>query len=110
MKAEFTALTGSVCLDRKERKRAFQNPAQQYGSIVKQVLQNTQNSAYILTVSDQEIAKPLYQYQETDWQFLKQLASSLGLSLVSDSSFFLSAVLHRHAFGYTAGTSGGQRS
>lgn len=36
--------------------------------------------------SDRQTGRTLIQYQETDWEFLKRMASQLGLPLVPDLS------------------------
>ncbi len=52
------------------------------------VTADTEHSACILPGSDMRTGGTLIQYQETDWRFLKRMASQLGLSLVPDTSYY----------------------
>ena len=56
--------------------------------IASTVTADTEHSACILPGSDMRTGGTLIQYQETDWRFLKRMASQLGLSLVPDTSYY----------------------
>lgn len=56
--------------------------------IASAVTADTEHSACILPGSDMRTGGTLIQYQETDWNFLKRMASQLGLSLVPDTSYY----------------------
>ena len=85
--AEITVLSGTVLFDRVKRDRVFQAPGQDYGDITGRVAGNTQNGACILTVPDRKTGMPFFQCGETDWEFLKRVASRMGLPLVADSGW-----------------------
>ena len=56
--------------------------------IANTITADTEHSACILPGSDMQTGGTLIQYQETDWNFLKRMASQLGLSLVPDTSYY----------------------
>ena len=56
--------------------------------IASTVTADTEHSACILPGSDMRTGGTLIQYQETDWRFLKRMASQLGLPLVPDTSYY----------------------
>ena len=56
--------------------------------IANTVTADTEHSACILPGSDMQTGGTLIQYQETDWNFLKRMASQLGLPLVPDTSYY----------------------
>lgn len=62
--------------------------AQTYMGIANTVTADTEHSACILPGSDMQTGGTLIQYQETDWNFLKRMASQLGLPLVPDISYY----------------------
>lgn len=56
--------------------------------IASTITADTEHSACILPGSDMRTGGTLIQYQETDWRFLKRMASQLGLPLVPDTSYY----------------------
>ena len=56
--------------------------------IANTITADTEHSACILPGSDMQTGGTLIQYQETDWNFLKRMASQLGLPLVPDISYY----------------------
>ena len=77
-------LTGvTFVLDLMPRSRSFQDTTMTYRQVVEDVLSDTPNaSADFSEVANQTINKPIIQYQETDWDFIKRLASMLGVQLL----------------------------
>ena len=86
--ADVQAVSGTILLDQKKCNRVFQKKAQTYMGIANTVTADTEHSACILPGSDMQTGGTLIQYQETDWRFLKRMASQLGLSLVPDTSYY----------------------
>ena len=86
--ADVQAVSGTILLDQKKCNRVFQKKAQTYMGIANTVTADTEHSACILPGSDMQTGGTLIQYQETDWNFLKRMASQLGLSLVPDTSYY----------------------
>ena len=81
-------MSGTILLDQKKSDRVFQKKVQTYMGIASTVTADTEHSACILPGSDMRTGGTLIQYQETDWRFLKRMASQLGLSLVPDTSYY----------------------
>ena len=86
--ADVQAVSGTILLDQKKCNRVFQKKAQTYMGIANTVTADTEHSACILPGSDMQTGGKLIQYQETDWNFLKRMASQLGLPLVPDISYY----------------------
>ena len=86
--ADIQAVSGTILLDQKKSNRVFQKKAQTYMGIANTITADTEHSACILPGSDMRTGGTLIQYQETDWNFLKRMASQLGLSLVPDTSYY----------------------
>ena len=81
-------MSGTILLDQKKSNRVFQKKVQTYMGIASTVTADTEHSACILPGSDMRTGGTLIQYQETDWRFLKRMASQLGLPLVPDTSYY----------------------
>ena len=86
--ADVQAVSGTILLDQKKCNRVFQKKVQTYMGIASAVTADTDHSACILPGSDMRTGGTLIQYQETDWRFLKRMASQLGLPLVPDTSYY----------------------
>ena len=86
--ADVQAVSGTILLDQKKCNRVFQKRAQTYMGIANTITADTEHSACILPGSDMQTGGTLIQYQETDWRFLKRMASQLGLPLVPDTSYY----------------------
>ena len=79
-------------LDHEKKSRSFQDAEATYGQIVNEVLSDCPGAVALLCrekEADTPIGKPLIQYRETDWMFIKRLAGMLGISLVSDYRTFV---------------------
>ena len=86
--ADIQAVSGTILLEQKKSNRVFQKKVQTYMGIASAVTADTDHSACILPGSDMRTGGTLIQYQETDWRFLKRMASQLGLPLVPDTSYY----------------------
>ena len=93
-------LTGvTSVLDLMPRSRSFQDITMTYRQVIEDVLKDTPNaSADFSEVANQPIGKPIIQYQETDWVFIKRLGSMLGVQLLPT---YMSDLPH-FSFGVTA--------
>lgn len=79
------AQSNTSLLDRETHTRTFQGSGQTYRQIVDQILGTYQNTAVIQPKGKGEKTRGLVvQYEETDWQFLKRMASQLNTVLVPD--------------------------
>ena len=83
-------------LDAAPKSRSFQNVNMTYQQVVEEVLLDTLNAAAQFSdAAKQAIGKPLIQYEETDWNFIKRLASMVGTQLLPDCT----APVPRFSFG-----------
>lgn len=80
---EAEAVSWTVKLDQTEKKRSFQEKGRGYDSIVNEIAGEAGGSATCVAPAKQ-IENLLLQYRETDWEFLKRLASHSNSVLVPD--------------------------
>ncbi|BCZ47461.1 hypothetical protein psyc5s11_35280 [Clostridium gelidum] len=82
---EIEALSKTFLMDIKEKSRSFQNEESTYGDIFTIInsgysnIQNIDNVTY-----GAKIDKLIVQYRETDWEFVKRLASHFNGGIVSE--------------------------
>jgi len=82
---EIQALTSSFELDIKEKSRSFQNVNMIYDELIAQILKDYPKYIFTQCVGKgQKIGKPLFQYKETDWNFIKRIVSELEAELYCD--------------------------
>ena len=82
---EIEALTSSSLLDIQEKSRSFQDEKMSYDDVIYEILKDYAGFGFGQCMSmPMRIEKPLFQYKETDYEFLKRIASQLGLELISD--------------------------
>lgn len=74
--------TGSFLLDIKKHTRSFQNSGFQYSKVINTCLNAEGGSCYISDDNNKATERFLLQYQESDWQFIKRLASYAGTVLI----------------------------
>ena len=78
---EITAISKSVLLDRIPRYRSFQDPTLTYSAIAGEINGNYgTNDGKIVNVGEemQVVPRMTIQYNETDWEYLKRIASYTG--------------------------------
>lgn len=80
---EAEAVSWTILLDREEKKRSFQEKGRSYQSIVNQLAGEAGGTAKCVA-PDKQIENLLLEYRETDWEFLKRLASHSNSVLVAD--------------------------
>ncbi|MCI9123564.1 MAG: hypothetical protein HFH35_05695 [Eubacterium sp.] len=80
---EAEAVSWTVKLDRVEKKRSFQENGRSYQSIVSEIASEYGAGVRYLA-PDKKIENLLLQYRETDWEFLKRMASHSNSVLVPD--------------------------
>lgn len=82
---ELLLYTGTKRLDYETHIRTFQRGGYSYQEITEQINSKYQDADIIMTVGKgSSIPGFMMQYEETDWQFLKRLASTLNTVLVPD--------------------------
>jgi len=85
---EITAISKSFLLDRIPRYRSFQNPTLTYSAIAEEINGNYgTNDGKIVNVGEdmQAVPRMTIQYNETDWEYLKRIASYTGQPVMAYS-------------------------
>ena len=78
---EVHAASSTILLDREKHRRSFQDNAQSYKSIVETVIKEKEGSV-TFNADELKVENIILQYDETDWEFAKRLASHTGSVLV----------------------------
>jgi len=82
---ELEAVSYSYNLDITKKYRSFQDLSMTYRDILDEVLADYDKTHYIDTVTNKQIIPDIIvQYNETDWEFIKRLASHFNASVVAD--------------------------
>ena len=87
---EVYAISNTILLDTVKHKRSFQNNGQNYQSIVETVIAD-KSGAVTYNASAMTVENIILQYNETDWEFAKRLASHTNdvlIPIISDSPSF----------------------
>lgn len=75
-------VSGTSLLDQKRKSHSYQDIAMSYGKLLDQAARQAGGMVlYPAGLEERAIGFPKIQYEETDWEFLKRMASHLGLSL-----------------------------
>lgn len=82
---EATCISGSYCFDTQKRSRSFQDTAMTYAAMLKEVEKGS-GTGNILPIAgrDEAIGYPIIQYEETDWEFTKRMASHFGTAVIPE--------------------------
>ncbi|WP_294352260.1 hypothetical protein [uncultured Clostridium sp.] len=82
---ELEALTSSFELDIEKKSRSFQDTEMRYDNLISEILSYYKIYSFTECMDmPMEIGKSLFQYEETDYEFLKRVASEVGLELFPD--------------------------
>lgn len=71
----------SYLMDIKLKSKSFQDTSMTTHALIDSIMQNYSGSNYILNIPDEAIKELLIQYEETDWEFLKRIASKYNQGL-----------------------------
>ena len=85
---EITAISKSILFDRIPRYRSFQDPTLTYSAIAEEINGNYgTNDGKIVNVGEdmQAVPRMTIQYNETDWEYLKRIASYIGQPVMAYS-------------------------
>lgn len=82
---EVWACSHTCLMDYKKHTRIFQDTHQTYQEIAKYIKTQNQASMVCTEGKGQETGRLIVQYEETDWEFIKRLASMLHTIIVADS-------------------------
>ena len=81
---EIEGISATWKLDILKNFRSFQDKNMTYAAIAKKVADYTGTSVISLIGKNTRIQKPLIQYQETDWEFLRRISSHLNKYILCD--------------------------
>ena len=81
---EIEAMGWTSLLDETLVSRSFQDVTMCYYDLIQSVLSDYSDSAVICKPEDRDIGKFILQYRETDWSFLKRLATHFNTVLIAD--------------------------
>lgn len=71
-------ITGTCRLDTGKKNRIFQDVGCTYRQIIRKVLSGTEESFASFFSEDKVVEAPIFQIEETDWEFILRLASHMG--------------------------------
>ena len=85
---ELLCSSKSILLDRIPRYRSFQDPTLTYTDIAQEVNKNYNDGETLVNVGEdmQAVPRMTIQYNETDWEYLKRIASYTGQPLMTNSN------------------------
>ena len=85
---ELVCSSKSILLDRIPRYRSFQDPTLTYTDIAQEVNKNYNDGETLVNVGEdmQAVPRMTIQYNETDWEYLKRIASYTGQPLMTNSN------------------------
>lgn len=81
---EIEVTTATIQLDEIQKNRSFQDITMTYAQVIDTVLGGT-GAVIFREDADVPIDRPLFQYKETDWEFVKRLASRFSCCLYPNS-------------------------
>ncbi|MBQ3783176.1 MAG: hypothetical protein II838_07010 [Lachnospiraceae bacterium] len=80
-----TAHSNTIMLDAAKNSYSYQDKGRTYQSVVEEVLKRNQGASAIFSgAASAAIGDFMIQYKETDWEFIKRIASQKNLALVPD--------------------------
>ena len=85
---ELVCSSKSILLDRIPRYRSFQDPTLTYTDIAQEVNKNYNDGETLVNVGEdmKEVPRMTIQYNETDWEYLKRIASYTGQPIIANSN------------------------
>ena len=81
---EIIGVSNTFMLDAKLVRRSFQDESMMYEALINEVISKHANCEYIYKLDSKPIEAFTLQFDETDWQFLKRMASRFNAGLVAD--------------------------
>lgn len=82
---EIEGMSYTYLLDTKLKSRSFQNKNALYTEVIDTIISSYKNADFILMPQDRSTGSLVVQYQETDWMFLRRLASHFNTVLIPDT-------------------------
>lgn len=79
---EVSAISNTYMMDTYKVSKSYQNTGMSYKDLINGVVKNTQNAKVILSEeTNASLGEFVLQYKETDWEFIKRMASRFHLGL-----------------------------
>ena len=78
-------ISATAFLDTAKKSRTFQDIHAEYEEVMEQVIKDTPRSMIDFHGENREIGIPVYQLEETDWEFLRRLASHMHTDVIPDA-------------------------
>lgn len=75
-------ISSTIQIDYKKKNRTFQNCSSTYQEIIRKVLGDTDGANLNFYADDRKTGTPFYQIEETDWEFIRRLASQLKVPII----------------------------
>lgn len=85
--ANIQCISESYQFDTLKKSHSYQNKDMMYSAMLKQVSEGT--GPILFLAKDKVIQKPIVQYQETDWEFTKRMASRFGTVVIPEIRYEL---------------------
>lgn len=84
LRVELELISMSTKMDTSKKKRSFQNLAVSYGEIIESVVK--EYGGYTSAAAYKSVCPkaPVIQYEETDWEFIRRMASHAGTYILPD--------------------------
>lgn len=82
--AHITAASTTSVMDSSRKKRSFQNINDTYADVIKKIVSQYDGASLIWHGKDRAIERPFIQYEETDWEFIRRIASNLGVLITAE--------------------------
>ncbi len=87
---DLSLIGGSILLDQKKKYRSYQDVTLKHKDIIEEVMKDAPEVTLKCELTDdKEIGKPLIQYGETDWEFIKRVASRVNEPTFVDETTLL---------------------
>lgn len=85
-KLELKAYDATYLLDTKRKTRSFQDTARTNHSVIAEVMKEYPECICMKNLPEKPIGRIWFQYEETDWEFLRRFLSSYSDSLYADAT------------------------
>lgn len=86
-KLELKAYDATYLLDKKRKTRSFQDTTRTNHSVIEEVMKEYPECICMKNLPEKPINRIWFQYEETDWEFLRRFLSSYSDSLYADATY-----------------------
>lgn len=86
-KLELKAYDATYLLDKQRKTRSFQDTTRTNHSVIEEVMKEYPECICMKNLPEKPIGRIWFQYEETDWEFLRRFLSSYSDSLYADATY-----------------------